>query len=340
MSTSALEQQTIDPAVLFSDPEKLRAHVRDHDPLVPEALRLASDSLDDIETLRIAVNNRYKQATGDQKKKDEDAPDRTLNLSEDDPLVQMLKKTLDDLKASDSGATKELCRQIKGTIFGSWLEAYPGLGAKSLARLLGPLGDPYLRTVIEYAEDDTERKKPLGKHYEPRTLRQLWAYAGLATDEHGQAKRRTKGMSQAESFALGNPMLRKRAFIISESIQKKGVSKTDDLIAEEKALEEAKEQARKAKKPLPKTPSGPYDLERRFPATSHGKVYLDRREQTAERRHATRCVRCGTPGSPAEPGSLWKNSHQHADALRMIAKQVLKELWMLAREHHTGIPAE
>lgn len=340
MSTSAPEQQTIDPAVLFSDPEKLHAHVRDHDSLVPEALRLASDSLDDIETLRIAVNNRYKQAIGDQKKEDKDAPDRTLNLSEDDPLVQMLKKTLDDLKVSNNDATKELCRQIKGTVFGPWLEAYPGLGAKSLARLLGPLGDPYLRTVIDYAKDDTERKKPLGKHYEPRTLRQLWSYAGLATDEQGQAKRRTKGMSQAESFSLGNPVLRKRAYVISETLQKNGVNKNDELIAEEKALEEAKERARAEKKPLPKTPTGPYDLERRYSSTSHGKVYLDRRAQTTERRHGAPCVRCGPSGSPAQPGSLWSNGHQHADALRMVSKQILKELWLLAREHHTGIPAE
>lgn len=340
MSTSAPEQQTIDPAVLFSDPEKLHAHVRDRDSLIPKSLRLVSDSLDDIEELRIAVNNRYKQATGDQKKKDEDAPDSTLNLSEDDPLVRMLKDSLDHLKKADKDNTKELCRQIENTIFGPWLAEQPGLGAKSLARLLGPLGDPYLRTVIDYAEDDTEREKPLGEHHEPRTLRQLWSYAGLATDEQGQAKRRTKGMSQAESFSLGNPVLRKRAYVISETLQKNGVNKNDELIAEEKALEEAKERARAEKKPLPKTPTGPYDLERRYSSTSHGKVYLDRRAQTAERRHGAPCVRCGPSGSPAQPGSLWSNGHQHADALRMVSKQILKELWLLAREHHTGIPAE
>jgi hypothetical protein len=60
-------------------------------------------------------------------------------------------------------------------------------------------------------------------------------------------------------------------------------------------------------------------------------VYDDVRLAVADKVHTVECVRCGPSGKPAQPGSLWSPGHQHAHALRVVGKQILKELWMVAR---------
>jgi hypothetical protein len=57
-------------------------------------------------------------------------------------------------------------------------------------------------------------------------------------------------------------------------------------------------------------------------------VYNKRRAATELRQHAAACVRCGPSGKPAEPGSPWSKAHQHADALRIVGKAVLRDLWL------------
>lgn len=61
------------------------------------------------------------------------------------------------------------------------------------------------------------------------------------------------------------------------------------------------------------------------------KVYDDARTTYATREHATECVRCGPSGKPAQPGSPWSPGHQHAAALRKVGKEILRDLWMVAR---------
>lgn len=63
-------------------------------------------------------------------------------------------------------------------------------------------------------------------------------------------------------------------------------------------------------------------------------VYDDRREATADRVHAAPCVRCGPAKSPAPAGSPWSKAHQHADALRIVSKELLKALWIESRRLH------
>jgi hypothetical protein len=63
-------------------------------------------------------------------------------------------------------------------------------------------------------------------------------------------------------------------------------------------------------------------------------IYLERREATAERVHATPCVRCGPAGHPAQAFTPWSKGHQHADALRIVSKRVLRDLWRAARDLH------
>jgi hypothetical protein len=67
-------------------------------------------------------------------------------------------------------------------------------------------------------------------------------------------------------------------------------------------------------------------------AWPYRQVYEERRAITAERVHAGPCVRCGPSGHPAQPGSPWAAGHQHADALRIVGKAILKDLWLAAAD--------
>ncbi len=60
-------------------------------------------------------------------------------------------------------------------------------------------------------------------------------------------------------------------------------------------------------------------------------VYDSRRAATAARLHESRCVRCGPSGHPAQPGSPWSDGHKHADALRIVGKAFLLDLWIASR---------
>lgn len=59
-------------------------------------------------------------------------------------------------------------------------------------------------------------------------------------------------------------------------------------------------------------------------------VYENVREVVADRVHSVECVRCGPSGKPAQVGSLWSPGHQHAHALRLVGKEILRDLWIVA----------
>lgn len=63
-------------------------------------------------------------------------------------------------------------------------------------------------------------------------------------------------------------------------------------------------------------------------------TYDKRRAITCDKVHEKYCVRCGPSGKPAQPGTPWSDGHKHADALRVVGKQFLKELWREAKRLH------
>ena len=65
-------------------------------------------------------------------------------------------------------------------------------------------------------------------------------------------------------------------------------------------------------------------------------VYYDRKEATVGREHSVECRRCGPSGKPAQPGSIWSDAHRHADALRIVGKEFLRDLWIESKRIHEG----
>ena len=65
-------------------------------------------------------------------------------------------------------------------------------------------------------------------------------------------------------------------------------------------------------------------------------VYDEGRLKYADAIHAEECKRCGPKGKPAQPGSPLSAAHQHARAIRLIAKAILRDLWTAAKNIHEG----
>lgn len=66
-------------------------------------------------------------------------------------------------------------------------------------------------------------------------------------------------------------------------------------------------------------------------------VYDEGRTKYADAVHAVECKRCGPKGKPAQPGSPLSAAHQHARAVRLIAKAILRDLWTEAKSIHQQI---
>jgi hypothetical protein len=67
-------------------------------------------------------------------------------------------------------------------------------------------------------------------------------------------------------------------------------------------------------------------------------VYDKRKAHTEGRLHDGECIRCGPSGKPALPGTPWSDGHRHNDALRIVSKEILKDLWREARRIHLATP--
>lgn len=142
--------------------------------LVDQALRGASDTLDDLEDLRISTENRHRMLT--RSEEDSDGHQRGLGLNEFHPLVAVVSHSLEALKTEEHLLELQMKRELRLSPFAQWAKTEKGVGEKQAARLLAALGDPYINETTG----------------EPRTLRQLWAYAGYAVD-NGTARKRKKG---------------------------------------------------------------------------------------------------------------------------------------------------
>jgi hypothetical protein len=161
----------------------------------------------------------------------------------------------------------------------------PGLGEDSYARILGHLGDPYIATPHWWEGTGTNRVLMQGDPY-VRTISQLWAYCG-----HGDpARKKRKGMTAEEAFAMGSPSLKMLVHLQAEwgMRQKDGTPLRD--------------------------------------------AYTTARDKAEDKVHTVECVRCGPSGKPAQPGTPWSKAHQHAHALRIVGKEILRAMWLARHE--------
>lgn len=132
-----------------------------------------AELVDDLEKLRIANGNRI------------GALERTFGSA-----LPHLHVIQDGLESVEHQAGLHLRRAWRQHPLAPWAKNIPGLGERSIARLIAVIGDP------------AERPNPA----------KLWAYCG-----HGDPARSRirKGATQEELFARGNPEAKTRTWLIA-----------------------------------------------------------------------------------------------------------------------------
>lgn len=317
--------------------------------LLDPALALAADVLDDLERVRIANENRLRQLT--RTDADVDGGERGFGLTEGHPDVLRLAVIVDALVRIEHDATLNLQRLVRRHPLGAWVKANRGVGEKQGGRLLASIGDPYWRPEL-VREDGSVLSAG------PRTVSALWAYCGLhvlpagghmsydpqdkvatggdqanfgqaalhahadgagAGADLGQrcrddAQRTSAGVAPRRARgqrANWSTDARMRVWNIAEACKKQLVKPCTGITADGLAVH------------VEDCACGGYRL-----------VYDTGRAKYASAVHAVECVRCGPKGKPALIGSPLSPAHQDARALRLVMKEVLKDVWRAAKDHH------
>lgn len=301
-------------------------------------LGACADTLDDIEQVRIALENRLRLFTTPRDHADKDGKQRGRGWTLANPAVENLARQVIRLRCDspvaiaalgdkpskvvgccqEHDAERNLTRALRTHPLGPWIRSkdQKGIGEKQGARLLGVIGDPYVRPAMK---TDDGRVEPM----RARTVSELWAYCGLhvvATETGGVAPRRQKGQQANWSGSA-----KVKAILIAMSCKKQ----RDPACG---ALQEAKPFAH-----VPGCSCGPYRL-----------LYERARANCAERVHHVECRNrsritpngCGTREHPqwGAPGSPWRAGHQEQHAVRVVAKEILKDLWREAQRIHCETP--
>ncbi|OKI16797.1 hypothetical protein A6A07_11065 [Streptomyces sp. CB03911] len=173
-----------------------------------------------------------------------------------------------------------------------------------------PLG-PWVKTAVGVGEKQGARLiAAIGDpywntlHNRPRTVSELWAYCGLHVLPSGSAPARARG--QRANWSATAKM---RVYLIAESCVKKRGPACRDLDG----------------KHADGCTCSPYR-----------RTYDGGRLKYADAIHVHDCRRCGPAGKPAPAGTPLSAGHQHARAIRLAMKEVLKDLWLESKRLHEG----
>lgn len=271
-------------------------------------------TLDEFEALRTANENRLRTLTrggpADERLAsgkfatladlplDADGEERGFGLTHDDPAVELLARTVAEFSNVENQAIKLLEKQLRKHPMGPWLTAQKGIGAKQGARLLATLGDPYVRPEIVLEDGTVEPSRA-------RTVGELISYAGwLPGANGGPAPRRRRG-----EVVRHNPDARKRAWLVIDSCLKcTAGKKLETCVLDENEWLKHSDGCE----------CSPYRV-----------IYDDARRQYADSVHVADCPQC-----KAKAGEPLRLGHQKARAVRLAARQLIKDLWAEARRIH------
>lgn len=168
--------------------------------LADPVLGLCADIVDDLETVRIANENRLRQLC--------DPGELGHGLSTEHPQVKRLSLLVDALNQSEHQAVLNLRKAMREHPIGGWVAQTQGVGEKQAARLLATIRDPYWNDL----------------HDRPRTVSELWAYCGFhvlhpggqsVTGAHGHSAAGVAPYRQRGHKSNWNDHARKRVWLIA-----------------------------------------------------------------------------------------------------------------------------
>lgn len=215
------------------------------------------------------------------------------------PEIVRLQVSVDAAKALEHAAELDLRRALRAHPLGGWVKRTIGIGEKQSARLIAAIGDPYWNTL----------------HDRPRTVSELWAYCGYHVLHPGHNR------FDAHRAVVGvDPSSNPGHTISGDQVRGAGVAPSRRKGQRANWNADAKMRAFLCAESCIKQAASPYRA-----------VYDLGRHKYATAVHAGECRRCGPAGKPAPSGSPLSAGHQHARALRLVAKAILRDLWLEAR---------
>jgi hypothetical protein len=265
-------------------------------------LTLLSDALDDMERTRIANQNRFRQLTRNEP--DKDGEERGFGLPPEHPQVRQLSAVVDSLLALEHESTLMLQRAVRSHPLGPWVKRTVGVGEKQGARLIAVIRDPYWNDLYD----------------RPRLVSELWAYCGLhVLSVPGHSA------SGAQPLHAGDGLQAGGTDQTGSEAQTLAVGVAPSRVRGQKAnwSQDAKTRVYLVAESCMKQRTSPYRP-----------VYEAGRLKYAESLHQVDCRRCGPSGRPALAGSVLPPAHQHARAMRLVMKEILKDLWLESRFLH------
>lgn len=265
-------------------------------------LGVLADVVDDLETARIANANRVRQLT--RTATDADGEDRGFGLTLDHPEVAKLALTVKALEAAEHDAILNLQRALRKHPLVGFQKRHKGIGEKQLARLLAVLGDPYWNDLYQ----------------RPRTVSELWTYAGFHVIRTSGGSQTPNDTHQKIAAAGAQPHAGSHRTADTQCCGAPGVAPKRTRGQKSNWSETARKRVWVIASAMPKFPGGHYEA-----------IYRQAREKYADATHPVECVRCGPKNKPAPVGSPLSDGHKHARAIRITAKEILKDLWIESR---------
>lgn len=264
-------------------------------------LTILSDALDDLERTRIANENRLRQLT--RTEADSDGEERGFGLSLEHPQVSRLAEIVTSMQKLEHEATLNLQKTMRTHPLGPWVARTKGVGEKQGARLISIIRDPYWNDL----------------HDRPRLVSELWAYCGLHVLPAAQSTPDAQAGSGGGGSKPGDADLSPSGAHFGPV----GVAPSRQRGVKANWSQDAKMRVYLVAASCIKQSSSPYRP-----------IYDEARLKYETSIHQVPCKRCGPSGHPALPGSPLSKGHQHARAMRLVMKTILRDLWLESKELH------
>lgn len=270
-------------------------------------LGVLADVVDDLDTVRIANANRVRQLT--RTATDKDGGERGFGLTLAHPEVAKLALTVKALEAAEHDAILNLQRALRKHPLAGFQKRHKGIGEKQLARLLAAIGDPYWNDLYQ----------------RPRAVSELWAFTGFHVIKISGSSHIRRDTQTAPAAAGAQPHAGAQTSPDTQGLSGPGVAPKRQRGQKSNWSETARKRVWVIASAMPKFPGAHYET-----------VYRQAREKYGDSLHPSDCVRCGPQGKPALAGSPLSDGHKHARAVRIVAKEILKDLWIEARDLYTS----
>ncbi len=289
-----------------------------------DQLRVFAECFEDAQKFRIALSNRLGGAERG-----------SIGI-----LAESVTPALDLAERSEKEWKKALLgcyRRVVPSEIRDWQQAQPGVGPHLMARLLGTIGHPVLASPHHWEsatnKDGAARVLVADAPY-LRNVGKLWAYCG-----HGDpTRRRRRGMHADDAMALGSPRAKMLVWNLAVATMKQKPSAVAHTSPGTQTAPGDSGPSDGPPSDVSPTPSelatgGPSDSCRgsteAVPSPENSALIPGNYRDVYDRGRGIYATRDG-----------WTLGHQHAAALRLTGKSILRDLWLAGTAHLDTLPRQ